>query len=270
MINNILLKVMFKVLDLLRNDDDKTSLFLYNLLHKEHNTQDLVIFLFNSDLPISFKQKMQILKNIYRVTFHVSCPHNNHEMLSYISTILSIPPGVKGCVVEAGSFKGGSGAKFSIACKMVERKLVLFDSFEGIPDNIEPHKFTIDGRDYTNKFVEGSFCGTYDEVISNITKYGEISACEFVKGWFDETMPYFEEPICAIYMDVDLASSTKTCLKYLYPLLVSGGVLYSQDGHLPLVIAVFKDEEFWKNEVGFPKPHIEGLGKQKLIKIIKP
>jgi len=83
-------------------------------------------------------------------------------------------------------------------------------------------------------------------------------------------MPKFSKSIVAIYLDVDLASSTRTCLKYLYPLLVPGGVLYSQDGHLPLVIDVFKDDEFWKKEVSYPKPHIEGLGKKKLIKIVKP
>lgn len=45
----------------------------------------------------------------------------------------------------------------------------------------------------------------------------------FIKGWFEDTMPVFNERIIAAYIDVDLASSTKTCLKYLYPLLVPGG-----------------------------------------------
>jgi len=58
-------------------------------------------------------------------------------------------------------------------------------------------------------------------------------------------------------------------LKFLWPLLISGGVLYSQDGDFPLVIAVFNDNEFWRNEVGSTKPNIEGLGKRKLIRIVK-
>jgi hypothetical protein len=82
-------------------------------------------------------------------------------------------------------------------------------------------------------------------------------------------MPKFNEPVAAAYLDVDLAASTRTCLKYLYPLLEKGGSLYSQDGHLPLVISVFDDADFWLNEVGFEKPPIYGLGEKKLIKIVR-
>jgi len=70
-------------------------------------------------------------------------------------------------------------------------------------------------------------------------------------------------------LDVDLASSTRTCLKYLYPQIVLGGILFSEDGDFPLVIEVFNNDEFWQKEVGYKKPYIEGLGKSKLIKIVK-
>ena len=82
-------------------------------------------------------------------------------------------------------------------------------------------------------------------------------------------MPKFQQPISVIYLDVDLASSTRTCLRHLYPLLEPGGVIFSQDGHLPLVIDALNDDNFWLNEVGCKKPDILGLGKSKLIKIIK-
>ena len=109
-----------------------------------------------------------------------------------------------------------------------------------------------------------------DEVRDNVRRFGEPSICEFVKGWFEDTMPGFNRPITTAYIDVDLANSTRTCLKYLYPLLVPGGTLYSQDGHLPLVIDVVNDVGFWENEVGCPRPAIEGLGRQRLIKIVRP
>lgn len=83
-------------------------------------------------------------------------------------------------------------------------------------------------------------------------------------------MPGFDEPIAAAYIDVDLASSTRTCLKYLYPRLSPGGVLISQDGDFPLVMAVFDDDNFWRDEIGCEKPTIDGLGKSKMLKIIKP
>ena len=65
-----------------------------------------------------------------------------------------------------------------------------------------------------------------------------------MKGFFDETMPHFSQPVIAAYLDVDLASSTGTCLRYLWPLLVPGGVLFSQDGHLPLVLEGFDERRF--------------------------
>jgi O-methyltransferase len=75
--------------------------------------------------------------------------------------------------------------------------------------------------------------------------------------------------VVAAYLDVDLAASTRECLKYLYPLLRVGGVLISQDGHLPLVIQVLDDDVFWSREVGCAKPAMPGLGRQKLIRIVK-
>ena len=126
-------------------------------------------------------------------------------------------------------------------------------------------------------FYEGNYHGTLEEVTENVSKFGNIEICQFIEGWFEDTLPNFSEPIVAIYLDVDLASSTKTCLKYLYPLLVPGGVLYSQDCHIPIVKNVFNDDDFWKQEVGYPKPHIERalIYKKfprydtKLIKIVK-
>jgi O-methyltransferase len=76
--------------------------------------------------------------------------------------------------------------------------------------------------------------------------------------------------VAAAYVDVDLASSTRTCLRHLYPLLVPGGALFSHDGHLPLVQEVLTDDAFWRDEVGWPRRPIEGLGERKLVVIRKP
>ena len=149
------------------------------------------------------------------------------------------------------------------------RKLIVFDSFEGLPENLENHDKSILGHSIKGWFTEGEFCGSLEEVQENVKQFGELEVCTFVKGWFEITMPNLNTSIAAAYLDVDLASSTRTCLKFLWPLLISGGVLYSQDGDFPLVIAVFNDNEFWRNEVGFTKPSVEGLGKRKLIRIVK-
>ncbi len=216
---------------------------------------------------ISLAKKTKLIYDYFRISRKVDCPHTNEEMLSFASSILSLSDSVKGAVVEAGCYKGGSGSKFSLAARLAGRQLYLFDSFQGLPDHTEPHRVTIFGKPVT--FTKGEYCGTQDEVRSNITKYGSVDSCRFFPGWFDETLPRFHEPVAAIYLDVDLVSSVKTCLKHFYPLLEKGGSLYCQDGHLPLVVETFGDDSFWKEEVGFDRPHIEGLGEKKLIRIVK-
>lgn len=228
------------------------------------NTISLLQFLFKHYLGIPFKEKLFIIKQMIIISNNVHCPHTHQEMVSVIESILSIPKHINGCIVEAGSYKGGSAAKLSIACNIMNRQLVLFDSFEGIPENDE---FMANGKLY---HTPGSWYGTIEEVKNNIKEYGALEVCEFIKGWFDDTIQDFNKPVLLMFLDVNLASSTRICLRYLYPLLVPGGVIYSHDGDLPLVINVYEDNDFWQKEIGYPKPFIEGLRKNKLIRIVKP
>lgn len=59
-------------------------------------------------------------------------------------------------------------------------------------------------------------------------------------------------------------------LRYLWPLLAPGGVMFSQDGHLPLVLDVLKDEAFWRGELRCGPPEIIGMGRKKLVWFRKP
>lgn len=217
----------------------------------------------------SNSQRQELLRKFRTISRNIVCPHDESHILSFVIDLFTVPRDLPGCIVEAGAYKGGSTSKFSIVSKLLNRPLMIFDSFEGLPDNTEPHDKSILGHSISGWFEGGKFCGSLTEVRDNIEKYGEIGQCRFITGWFEDTMPGFSEKICAAYLDVDLASSTRTCLKYLYPLIVPGGVLYSQDGDFPLVIDAFDDDEFWESEVGCKKPEIKGLGKSKIIKIVK-
>ena len=50
--------------------------------------------------------------------------------------LLEMPPELSGDVVECGTWKGGSAANLSLVCRIVGRKLLVFDSFEGLPPAI--------------------------------------------------------------------------------------------------------------------------------------
>jgi O-methyltransferase len=95
--------------------------------------------------PLTFAARLRMVYRICRVSSRVRCEHSETEILSFIRAVISVPPEVIGCVVEAGCFKGGSTAKFSFAAAVKGRELVVFDSFKGIPDNSEPHDKNIWG-----------------------------------------------------------------------------------------------------------------------------
>lgn len=175
-----------------------------------------------SVLP-SRTQRQTLSERLRKVSKNLPCPHNESEILTVGLEILSVPKDKEGCVVEAGVYKGGSTSKISLFCKLANRELIAFDSFEGIPDNTEEHIRSTLGYSLEGWFSKGTWCGSLDDAKGNIEKFGEIDVCTFVKGWFEDTMPRFSEKIVVAYLDVDLAASTRTCLKYLYPLITAGG-----------------------------------------------
>jgi len=82
--------------------------------------------------------------NTRRMT--VATSYKNH--LAMALRILEFPPDIAGHVVEYGCYKGGSATNLSLVCQITGRKLVLFDSFQGLP------KGRTDDRE-ASKYAEG-------------------------------------------------------------------------------------------------------------------
>lgn len=240
--------------------------YLLMCLKNRNDVRSALRFLMRRDLPISFLARLRYLRQIYSISLHVWCAHTQDEILQVATAALKIPANVEGVLIEAGCYKGGSTAKFSLLARITGRRLVAFDSFEGLPENDESAQRTIHGE--VPDFTRGRYLGTLDEVTQNLKRYGDWERCTLVKGWFDQTMPNFSDKIIGGYLDVDLASSTKTCLKFLFPHVQPGGSIFTQDGHLPLVIEVLEDERFWKEQVGRNIPPMEGLHEKKLVRIV--
>ena len=232
-------------------------------LFRTGDWRSVLTFLLSDEVQISLSVRIQLIRRFLSIAAHIPCEHLQSEMLTFVRALLNLSANVKGCVVECGCYKGGGTAKLSIAAKLVGRELAVFDSFEGIPENREFHGNNIWGGPVA--FRDGAYCGSFEEVATNVEKHGEIGSCRFVKGLFQDTLPALRNPVAVAYLDVDLAASTKTCLQYLWPLLSVGGVLFSHDGHLPLVLDVLRDKHFWREQFGSSVPKIHGLGKQKLI-----
>lgn len=188
--------------------------------------------------------------------------HTLDQLMVFADAILERQP--EGVLVEAGCYRGVSTARLSHLADMLDTRLVVFDSFQGLPDNEEPHERSTAGRSVRGWFRGGNLAATLDEARATVAEHGVAGRVTWVAGWFDDTLPTFAEPVAAAYLDVDLAESTRTCLDHLWPLLTDRGVVVSQDGHLPLVVAQIRT---WLDRVD-PRPsHVEGLGESQMVRI---
>jgi O-methyltransferase len=215
-------------------------------------------------LPLPLGQRLRLVARFLATTNHVRTYHTQAEMLRVADRILRLAgrPGLT--VVEAGSGKGGGTAKLSLVTRLAGGRLLVFDSFRGIPPNHERHR-NLGGRPV--EFRPGAFRGRLPSVRRTVARFGAPEVCEFRKGWFADTMPALDGPVDVALLDVDLLSSTRTCLTHLVPRLRPGGAVFTQDGHLDAVVALLGDARFWREDVGVEPPSIAGLGRQKLLEI---
>jgi O-methyltransferase len=168
-----------------------------------------------------------------------------------------------GDLVECGCFAGASSAKLSIIAKILGKKLIVFDSFEGLPAGGEvPVHARRRVEDVTESWPEGDYSVGLEGVRRNIEKYGEISVCSFVKGWFSETLTDANLPkmIAAAFVDVDLNSSARDCLRGIWPRLSDGGIFFSHDVAFITVLQHLYDRDLWLNELKSFPPLFFGAG----------
>lgn len=243
-------------------------LYLWRVYFSRQDMRAAMDFLRDKDLNLSFGEKLRLLAQLNHISVQVECPHRQSEILMMMRFILHLPKDQPGVIVEAGCFRGGSTAKLSLAAKLANRTLVVFDSFQGLPPTDEVHTKNIFGGNAGIK--PGDYAATMEEVKANLRRFGSLESCRLISGWFEDTMPRFYEPVAMMFLDIDLVSSTRTSLKYLYPLLVPGGMVVDHDTDRPLIVGLLENQDFWQDEVGFPKPEIPDLGKRKVIRFFKP
>lgn len=188
--------------------------------------------------------------------------HVVDQIMVFADAILDRRP--DGVLVESGSYQGVGTARLSHLADMLGTTLVAFDSFQGLPDNDEPHSRSMTGRSVRGSFRGGNLAATLDEARATVAEFGVPGRVRWVPGWFADTMPDLAGPVAGAYLDVDLAASTRTCLDHLWPLLTKRGVVVSQDGHLPLVVAAIRT---WLDRAD-PRPsRVEGLGVRQMVRI---
>lgn len=215
-------------------------------------------------LALSMGQRFDLVRRFVRITNDARTYHTQAEMLQVVDHIFRRAKRPDLTILEAGCGKGGSTAKLSLAVRHAGGRLLVFDSFKGIPANDERHT-NLYGKPV--RFREGAFRGRLREVQRLVERLGAPEVCSWHKGWFTDTMATLTVPLDVVLLDVDLEASTRTCLRHLVPRLRSGGVLLTQDGHLRAIAELLGNGSFWRNEVGVGPPQISGLGRRKLLEL---
>jgi hypothetical protein len=167
--------------------------------------------------------------------------------------ILETPPDIAGDIVECGSWKGGSAANLSLVAKITGRKLHIFDSFEGLPSAKQGDREAVG-------YKPGEFAGGLEEVRANIRRFGCLDVCEFHRGWFHETLPKLRRPVLLAFMDVDLEDSLDTCVRHVWPRLIDGGYLFTDECLRPSYISLFFSERWWRESFDCSPPGLIGGG----------
>jgi hypothetical protein len=152
---------------------------------------------------------------------------------------------IPGVFLECGVWRGGSMMMVALtllALGRSDKKLLLFDTYEGLPkpdaaldidvwgnrgiDGWRPHRKTDESSDWAYASIE--------EVRANLESTGyPMSQVSLVKGMVEQTLPASApDAIALLRLDTDWYSSTKHELEQLYPRLTAGGILILDDyGH---------------------------------------
>lgn len=146
---------------------------------------------------------------------------------------------VEGDIVECGVWRGGMLAY--MGKKFPDRKLWACDSFEGLPELQigDPH-YKHDQKQYRNH--GGKCAASMEEVKETMKTFGVKNEIEYVKGWFDESLPKSGiKRIALLRIDADMYRGTMDVLENLYPLVSPGGAVIIDDSSIETAYDAMKD-----------------------------
>ncbi len=166
------------------------------------------------------------------------------QLMLALEAVSKIP----GDMAEVGSFEGVSAKLLAVTDR--NRTLHIFDTFEGLP---EPG----------SKDSAGFYSGQYRASEKEVAAYLKEFRAHIYKGLFPSTAgPIENKTFAFVHLDVDLYSSTKSCLEFFYPRMARGGIILTHD-YAARTEGVYRSfNDFFADK---PEPIIELGGNQGLV-----
>lgn len=138
---------------------------------------------------------------------------------------------IEGDLIETGVWRGGACIFMRavlVAFGIVDRKVFVADSFEGLPKP-DAEKYPSDKGD--RHHIHTYLAVSQEEVENNFRRYHLLDKqVVFLKGWFKDTLPQAPvDKLSILRLDGDMYSSTMDALENLYPKLSEGGFCIIDD-----------------------------------------
>ena len=166
---------------------------------------------------------------------------NDYVRLATLELLCRRLADVPGAAAELGVYRG-----FFARCinqLLPERKIYLFDSFEGFAEEACA----------TDTFQAAHANTTIEKVLA-ILPYPEKVILK--PGFFPESLGGLEEQFCLVSLDVDFYQTTLEGLRYFWPRIAEGGYLLLHDWGNPKLPGVAKALQDFERENGCRIPAI--------------
>lgn len=212
----------------------------------------------HSDGETAFRR--MLLNKFNLIHMRVPCGHSPFQFVLMAEYILNL--NVPGPIVECGCYKGGSTAKLSLLAKETKRSLYVFDSFQGLPEPESEEERMLAGHGDNPSFLlsAGDYKSSLDEVKENVAEYGCIEVCEFIPGFFSESLKEVTIKPAFVFIDVDFVSSARDCLRHLWPHLVPNGLWFTHEAVYQNYVSEILDATWWHEALAEFPPIIWGAG----------
>jgi O-methyltransferase len=144
---------------------------------------------------------------------------------------------ISGAFVECGVWRGGSSFLMAELLRQAgagDRKVWMFDSFEGIPapKEIDGEAALEWGRTPENPWYFDNLRASIEDVRRTAADLGLTDYTKLVKGYFEVTLPATRAevgPIAILRIDADWYDSVRCCLENLYDQVVDDGFIVIDD-----------------------------------------
>ncbi len=128
---------------------------------------------------------------------------------------------ISGDFAELGVWRGNTAAILSFYANQNNRKLFLFDTYEGFS------KKDLQGID-NNKFMD--FSETSIDLVKQVVN-DKSNNTDYIKGYFPDSIKeeHRNKKYAIVSLDCDLYEPTKAGLSFFYPLMNKGGIIFLHD-----------------------------------------